>query len=147
MYILMIYELIFEGGALLLCSSLKTKLWIYTWDNNEIMSQSGHYTMTCGRYIKRWNMWEKCFFLPLKGSNFHLKYNFPVVPFNLSTTYRNFAQSPFNEKLWGSHGFQLNLALISWFLQGSNMTLFCHIILLHKSYIYVYAKNRVAWLW
>ena len=40
------------------------------------MSQCGHYTMTCGHYIKRQNMSEKCFFLPLNGSNSHVKYDF-----------------------------------------------------------------------
>ena len=49
--------------------------------------------MTCGRYIKRRNISGKCLFLPLKGSNFHLKYDFlPVVPFtspqNIEILYR-----------------------------------------------------------
>ena len=37
------------------------------------MSQHGHYTMICGACR---NMSGKCFFLPLKVSNFHLKYDF-----------------------------------------------------------------------
>ena len=66
------------------------------------MSQygQGHYTMTCGRYIKRRNMSGKCLFLPFKVSNFdcvHLKYDFltPGGPLYLPTKYKNFAQSPF----------------------------------------------------
>ena len=61
------------------------------------MSQYGHYTITFGRYIKRRNMSGKCLFLPLKGSNFHLKYDFLTLgsPLFLPTKYRNFAQSTF----------------------------------------------------
>ena len=61
------------------------------------MSQYGHYTMTCGRYIKRRNMSGKYLFLPLKVSNFPLKYDFltPGDPLYLPTKYQNFAQSPF----------------------------------------------------
>ena len=66
------------------------------------MSQFGHYTMTCGSYIKRRNILGKCLFLPLKGSNFHLKYDFltPGGSLDLPTKYRNVAQSPFNDTLF-----------------------------------------------
>ena len=60
------------------------------------MSQYGHYTITCGRYIKRRNMSGKCLFLPLKVSNFH--FLTPCGPLYLPTKYRNFAQSPFKHE-------------------------------------------------
>ena len=62
------------------------------------MSQYGHYTMTCGRYIKRGKMSGKCLFLQLKGSKPHAKYYFltPGGPIYVPIKYRNFAQSPFN---------------------------------------------------
>ena len=62
------------------------------------MSQYGHYTMTCGRYIKRGKMSGKCLFLPLKGPKSHAKYYFltPGGPIYLPIKYRNFAQNPFN---------------------------------------------------
>ena len=61
MYIFMIYAVIFVADVVLLCSSLKTKLNLYMFGKKQWkMSQTGHYTMTCGRYIKRRNMSEKC---------------------------------------------------------------------------------------
>ena len=81
---------------------LKTELWnLYMFGKQQLkMSQCGHYTMTCGRYIKRRNMSGKCLFLPLKGSNFHLKYDFltPGGPLYLPTKYWNFEQSPLRYK-------------------------------------------------
>ena len=62
------------------------------------MSQYGHFTITCGCYIKRRNMSGKGLFVPLKVFNFHLNCDFltPGGPLYDPTKYHNFAQSPFN---------------------------------------------------
>ena len=51
-------------------------------------------------------MSEKCLFLPLKGSNLHLKFDFltPGGSLYLPTKYQNFAQSPFKGLMDASTG-------------------------------------------
>ena len=74
-------------------------------NRNVAMWSLYYHTMTCGRYIRRWNMSGKCSFLPLQVSNSHIKYDFRllVVPFTSTQNIRHFAQSPFKNRYLRDH--------------------------------------------